>query len=349
MIAINYFNNFTYTRGGILRLCTCIAAFCTSITVSFASANETLRLAVQRTGTVAFEIELIKDKGLDKAKGLTLEISELASTEAGKIALRGGATDMIVTDIFWVARERALGTKLLFYPYSNAIGAIMVQAQSPFKELADLRGKKLGVAGGPLDKSWLLLQAFAKGLHIDLKKEADIVYGTPQLLAQELSQGRLDANLNFWNFCASLETQGMRRLISMIEVEKKLGVKAPFASIGYVFDESLVATKPVALQQFFVLTKEARELLKANSAEADAEWTKIGAKLGLKDKPQLALFRKTYVEGIPSRPLTEEAADARTVFEILSTSGGAELLGPATTFDPAIYYQDRLYTTGHGE
>ena len=45
---------------------------------------------------------------------LTIDVIELASTEAGKIALKGGAADVIVSDWLWVARERSLGDNLMF-------------------------------------------------------------------------------------------------------------------------------------------------------------------------------------------------------------------------------------------
>ena len=78
-----------------------------------------------------------------------IEVTELASPEAGKIALRAGNADIMVSDWLWVSRERELGAKLTFYPYSSALGAVMVQASSPIKSLADLKGRKLAVAGGP--------------------------------------------------------------------------------------------------------------------------------------------------------------------------------------------------------
>ena len=78
----------------------------------------------------------------------------------------------MVSDWLWVSRERELGAKLAFYPYSSALGAVMVPASSPIRTLADLKGSKLAVAGGPIDKSWLLLQAAVKQDGIDLKSEA---------------------------------------------------------------------------------------------------------------------------------------------------------------------------------
>ncbi len=101
---------------------------------------------------------IIKAHGLDKKANLEIETIELASTEAGKIAIKGGSADMMLSDWLWVARERSLGDNLVFYPSSSTLGAVMVPANSTISSVADLKGKKLAIAGGPLDKSWLLLQ-----------------------------------------------------------------------------------------------------------------------------------------------------------------------------------------------
>ena len=142
---------------------------------------ETIKVAVQKTGTFAWELAVIRAHGLDKQANLAIEVLELASPEAGKIALRSGTADIILSDWLWVSRERSLGAKLTFYPYSSALGAVMVPALSPIRSLADLKGRKLAVAGGPIDKSWLLLQARAKQDGIDLKSDSTIVYGAPKI------------------------------------------------------------------------------------------------------------------------------------------------------------------------
>src|SRR5437764_1192674 len=144
---------------------------------------QTIRVASQKTGTLAWELAVIRAHDLDKEADLSIEIVELASPEAGKIALRGGNANIIVSDWLWVSRERALGAKLKFYPYSSALGAIVVPASSSIRTLADLRGRKLAVAGGPIDKSWLLLQARLKQDEIDREVAGTIAYGGPQLRA----------------------------------------------------------------------------------------------------------------------------------------------------------------------
>ena len=124
-------------------------------------AADRLRIGVQSTGTFAWQLDVIGRHGLAEAANLDLIATEMASPDAGKLALNAGTVDIAVVDWLWVARERALGTKLQFYPYSTAVGAIMTKNDSPMRGLADLKGRTLSIAGGPLDKSWLMVQAAA--------------------------------------------------------------------------------------------------------------------------------------------------------------------------------------------
>ena len=108
-----------------------------------------------------------------------IDTLELASPEAGKVALRGGSADIVVSDWTWVSRERTLGARLTLYPYSTALGAIMLSPGSPIRNLTDLRGKSLAVAGGPIDKSWLFVRAALMQEGLNLQSDAKIAYGAP--------------------------------------------------------------------------------------------------------------------------------------------------------------------------
>jgi NitT/TauT family transport system substrate-binding protein len=130
----------------IVALCLTVLA-CAALAAPDATAADRIRVAVQ-SGTLAWELEIIKAYGLDKISNLRIETIELASTEAGKIALKGGAADLMPSDWLWVARERSLGDALVFYPSSSTLGAVMVPPHSPIKEVADLKGRKIAVAGG---------------------------------------------------------------------------------------------------------------------------------------------------------------------------------------------------------
>jgi NitT/TauT family transport system substrate-binding protein len=298
------------------------------------AAADTIRLAVQKTGTLAWELDVIRAHGLDQAHGVTIEVNELASPEAGKIALRGGSADLVVSDWLWVSRERSLGATLSFYPYSSALGAVMAANSAPISALSDLKGRSLGVAGGAIDKSWLLLQAAMKRRGLDLARAANIVYGTPALLAAKAIQGELDATLNYWNFCAALEAKGFRRVAGIDEVLPALGVTGRPALVGYVFDTRWAAAHAAALAAFVAAGREAQEIL----ARSDGEWQRIAGLVGAGDPATLKIYRDRYRDGIPRRPIADEAADARILYRVLAGVGGNALVGPAPDLDGDTFY-----------
>jgi len=300
-----------------------------------ALAADRIRIAAQKTGTLVWELEILHAHGLDREAGLTIETTELASTEAGKIALRGGSADLIVSDWLWVARERGLGDNLVFYPYSSGLGAVMVPANSPIRDITDLKSKKIGVAGGPLDKSWLLLRAAAQQSGLDLRTQAQIAYGAPPLLSQKALQGETDATLTFWNFCAELEAKDMRRAISIADIVKRFGATGPVAMVGYVFDGGWARGKAALLDRFFTATRKAKQIL----ADTPAEWRQLAPRLGASDADALEVYRKRYAEGIPRRPVADEVAYAQALYRVLAAVGGADLVGPARELDPGTFYK----------
>jgi NitT/TauT family transport system substrate-binding protein len=323
-----------YCRGFVRTAAAALFAS-VAIVASSAMAADHIRLVAQRTGSLAWELDVIKAHGLDRKANLNIETLELASTEAGKIALKGGAADIIVSDWTWVARERALGDGLVYYPYLSTLGAVMAPAQSPIRDIADLKGKKLAVAGGPIDKSWLLLRALGLRSGLDLKTQATVVYGAPPLLSQKALQGETDATLTFWNFCADLEAVGQKRAIPMDDVLRRLGASGPVALLGYVFDGAWAARNRSAVDRFLEASRQAKDIL----AGSDAEWQRLAPRIGVNDAGTLALYRQRYSEGIPRRPVMDEAADARALYQILADIGGADLVGPGRELDGGSFYR----------
>ena len=171
----------------------------------------TIRLGVMASGTLAWELAAIKNENLLQSTDFSLENINLANQQAGKVALQSGNVDMIISDWIWVSSMRAEGVEYSFYPYSNTSGGLLAPADSDIKTLKDLNAKKLGIAGGELDKNWLLLQALGLKQGIDLNHSVEKVYAAPPLLNQQLYEKRIDALLTYWQFAAKLEAQGYRQ------------------------------------------------------------------------------------------------------------------------------------------
>lgn len=320
--------------GRIRQVALCVAAMLCAL-VSAASAEEIVRVGVLKFGTVNWELDAMQRHGIDRKHGIAVEIVPFAGEQATTTALQGGSVDMIVSDWLFVSRQRAEGGSYVFAPYSSSVGAIMVPRDSPLHTLADLKGRTLGVAGGPLDKNFLLIQALARrDAGFDLAADARIVYGAPPLLAEKARQGELDAVLIFWNHAARLEAEGFRRLISGEDAAKAAGASGPIAAIGYVFDESWAAAHPQAAQGFVAASRETKQLLKTS----DAEWQALQPLVQAEDEKVLAVMRDRYREGIPSRPIADEVKDAALLWDVLETLAGEKLVGPGKSLDPGAYW-----------
>lgn len=311
------------------------AALCALLWNPAASAAETVRVGVLKFGTVNWELSTIRRHGLDERHGFKLEVLELASDQATKVALHAGEIDMIVSDWLWVSRQRSEGKGYTFVPFSSAVGSLMVPADSPIRSLADLKGRKIAVAGGPLDKSWLLLRGLVERRHgFDPAVEGEAVFGAPPLLTQKAEAGEVDAVLNYWHYSARLEAKGFRRIIGANEAAMALGAEGPISAIGYVFDEQWAAQHADAARGFVAASRDAKALLR----RSDAEWEVLRGMTGAEDDATLAALRDRFREGIPERPLSEEMADTAKVYDLLAALGGERLVGNASTMAPGTFW-----------
>jgi NitT/TauT family transport system substrate-binding protein len=304
------------------------------------AAAGTVKIGVLKFGTVNWELDVIKANGLDKAEGLDLQTVDLANTGATTVALQAGAVDVIVTDWLWVSRQRADGARFTFVPFSASVGALMLPPNSTVASLADLKGKKLGIAGGPVDKSWLVIRALAQQRHgIDLDSAVDKVFAAPPLLNEEILSGRLDAVINSWNFIAELEAKGYKKLIGIEDAQKELGIQTQVPLLGYVFDEGWAAAHKDDVLALVRASRKAKELL----AGSGAEWERLRPLMKAPDDATFAALRDGFRRGIPAHWGAAERADAVKLFGVMAKLGGADLIGKSAELQPGTFWSAVSY------
>ncbi|MDA7428029.1 ABC transporter substrate-binding protein [Primorskyibacter aestuariivivens] len=295
-----------------------------------------LRAAVLKFGTVNWELDVIKRRGLDAANGFTLDVQGVAGGSAAQVAFQGGETDVIVSDWLWVARQRAAGKDYVFIPYSKAVGGVMVPADSAAKTLADLDGGKIGIAGGPLDKSWLILQAYAAQEHgMDLKAQTEQVFGAPPLIFKTALGGELAGAINFWHFMAKMEAGGMRKLIDVAVAAEALGLDPETPLLGYVVKGEMLRDNPELVQGLAAASRGAKEIL----ATDDAEWEALRGRMKPKDEAEFQALVAGFRAGIPAAGPVDEAA-AGKMLKLMAELGGEELIGKATELPEGVFFQD---------
>ena len=296
------------------------------------AAGPPIRIGTLRFGSVAWELDVMRAHGLDTAAGVTVEPVEFAAAQATQVALQAGRVDMVVQDWLWVSRQRASGADWTLSPTFGALGAVMAAPDSPVRTVADLRGRRLGVAGSPLDKSWLLLRAYAqRTLGLDLDQVTTKSFGPPPLLAEQIGAGRLDAVLTYWPFAARAEAAGQRRVLAMEDAVEALGIPRGVPFVGWVFSDAFAARSRAAVQGFVAASDRARAILVASNVE----WERIAPLTGASGPDELVRLRDWYRRGAPERWNLEATA---RLYDVLAAVGGPALVGPAAHLVPGTLW-----------
>jgi NitT/TauT family transport system substrate-binding protein len=289
-----------------------------------AAALPEVRIGTLGFGTGNWDLDVVRRRGLDRAQGVQVSLVELAGKDGPVVALQAGAADVILGDWFWVSRQRQAGRDYVFASHSATLGSVMVRPDAGIGALADLKGKKFGVAGGPIDKSWLLLRCYCRRvIGHDLADLVEPSFGAPPLLSHLLQDGQLPAMLDYWPDAVRLRLNGVKTLVTMRDVVLGLGVPAVPPMLGWVFSAAWAARNPVAIAGFLTAVRASQLIL----AQEDAEWPKLQPLTGAEDDATLAGLRDAYRQGIvaPDDAAAKEAAE--TLFGLVAKEGDTELTG----------------------
>lgn len=295
----------------------------------------TIRIGVLQFGTVAWTLDTLKHQGFDKANGFTVEVVPMAAPNAAQIALQGGAVDMITTDWLWVNRNRADGRKVQFVANSTALGGVYVAPDSGIRTLADLKGREIGIAGTPVDKSWLFLQAYARTTaNLDLRREARPSFAAPPVLNEFLVRGKLPAVLNFWPYGARLKALGMTELLDMKTVLAGLGLERPAPMVGWVFSESWASSNADLLRRFLTAVDATNAVLR----DSDPAWVRLKPLMKAGNEAEFVALRDAHRAGIQPDELVLDLPVMQKLYALLAAEGGEELVGKSAQLDARSFH-----------
>lgn len=312
---------------GIFLLCLLVINAC---------ALEKIRIGVLAFGTVNWELNIMQLNEIAKKHGFELDIKKLSSKNAISIALNANAVDIIVSDFIWVSRQRARGLDFTFYPYSKAMGGLYVRPDLHINNLKQLEDKKLGISGGPVNKTWLITRAYMKYKYkMNLMTLVEPTFAAPPILNKKVLDGSLDGAINFWHYNAKLKAKGMKKLIGIDTMLKDLGINHDIPFIGWVFSEKFAFKNKTLINSFLQASYETKELLN-NSPK---EWDKIRKLMRAKDDKIFEALKQGYIDGIPKDFGENEEMAAKKVFAILVKEGGAKLVGKSKMLEEGTFWK----------
>ena len=286
-----------------------------------------LTLSVLQFGTAHWELEHIRRRHLDLEAGYQLQLNPVANLPASHLAVTGGSVDGAVADLIWAQSRYQSGTPYLYVPFSAQIGDLVVADDSPVQKVSDLKGLRIGVAGGPDSKGWILLQQVAARQGLDLARDAEIQYAAPPLLSQALKRGQLDAIVTYWHFAARLRGEGgWRSAFGMADLLTELGLDRNLPVLGYVFAQDWAGNNRDLVNHFAESLARAREQL----AGHPDDWADLRPLMHDPEDGVFAALRQGFVAGDPEPLTPARIADLKRL--LVLTGAPADRLMPDRLF-----------------
>ena len=275
-----------------------------------------ISISVLQFGTAHWELEHIHRQGLDIAAGFQLKIRPVANLSASRLAVSAGDVEGAVADLLWAQARYQDGNPYRYVPFSSQIGDI-VSADPGIETLEDLKGQRLGIAGGPDSKGWILLNEVASRQGIELASETEAVYAAPPLLSTSLERGQIDVLLTYWHFAARLKGTGeAQTVIAMADLLDALSLSRDLPVLGYVFQDDWAAHNPDLLKRFSLALDKAKYQLK----QSPQHWDALRLLMRADSDATFNNLRDGFVAGMPAPLDDRRIADLQQLLIMTGTN-----------------------------
>lgn len=286
-------------------------------------------------GTQRFPLYVMRTRGIADKYNLKVEETPVSGPQAQYTAMQTGDFQVSTTAWFPVVLMRAQGFKfIIVFPVSSYTDDIVVRADSPLKSMADLKGKRIGISGGPASSgTWIFRTEAVRFFEFDPMKEAKVQFGAPPLLIGLLENNELDAILiQNPQVVRLLETKKFRSLASFGDIwREKTGQDVMLVTI--VMNEDWAKANRDIAKRFVAAFKESAEYLKTHPEV----WSEIAEQIGIKTETGAKLLRERTAKSLltkwDKKLLDEQYRYGTEVMKIFGDSEGIPKQIPPDTFD----------------
>jgi NitT/TauT family transport system substrate-binding protein len=280
---------------------------------------------------------IVQTRGIAEKYQLQIEQVKAAGPQGLHTILQAGAVQAGFAGWVTIAVLRSQGHKLTnVYSLYGFTNDVMVPTDSPLKSFGDLKGKRVGVFGGPnAASSWLFRLLALKFFGFDPTKESKVHYGAPPLLLGMLEKGELDALMSLDpQIVQMLETGRFRSIGNLGEIWRSRTGQDPML-VAVTVDETWAKQNPAVVKRFVAAIKEAIEYLRAHREV----WPELAKSVGIKTEPGAALLHERTVRSFITRWdqtfIDEQYAYAAELVRVVGESAGIPKHLAEGTFDLA--------------
>ncbi len=269
------------------------AAIGTRMTAEATPAQQNVKIVVPRDSIFVLNYMGAKDAGVFSKHGIDLDIDArpfagflagLPSQQCMATTYSGiDAIEKINQGLDWVIIGGGL----------TVVQDVIVRKDSPFKTVADLRGKKFGTFSTGAGSFKATRAAIIDAYGLDIVKDTDIVQLAAPTLSKLLENGDVDAMINISSFTISAESEPdkFRSIFSPNDYWKqKTGYPIVWAA-PIVAWRSWVDQDPKRAKNFAEATEESFRWLRQPD-NLDAAVKKYGALAGVTKPAEIAEYKK---------------------------------------------------------
>jgi len=286
-------------------------------------------------GTQRFPLYVMRTRGIADKYNLKVEETPVSGPQAQFTAMQTGDFQIATTSWFPVVLMRAQGFRfIIVFPVSSYTDDIVVRADSPLKSMADLKGKRIGISGGPASSgTWIFRTEAVRFFEFDPMKEAKVQFGAAPLLIGLLENNELAAVLiQNPQVVRLLETKKFRSLTSFGDIwREKTGQDVMLVTI--VMNEDWAKANREIAKRFVAAFKESAEYLKAHPEV----WPEVAEQIGIKTATGAKLLQERTAKSLLTRwdkkLLDEQYRYGTEVMKIFGDSEAIPKQIPSDTFD----------------
>ncbi len=216
-------------------------------------------------GVQEFLVSQVMDRQqLFKKYNLEPQIQKLVSPTAVHPLIAEGKVNIGFGGFTTMAIARSQGRPVVVFGVMfSPNNFVLVLKDSPVKTVADLRGKKIGIFGGPGAATSSILFIIGKRWHaVDLTKDAQLVTAPSPALAGLLDKKEVDAALLGTNESLQLYLSGKYRILLDLSEEWQNRVGRAPAHISMDTTEAFARANPDIVRDFIRAYREAVRLVR---------------------------------------------------------------------------------------
>jgi NitT/TauT family transport system substrate-binding protein len=254
------------------------------------SAKRTFTLGIT-SGAQEFVDFVMEGHGLLDQVGLKPEKVKSLSPANLHIMVAERKVDIGFGGFTTMATARSEGKDIIvIYGVFSPVNMVFVRKDSPIKTLTDLKGKKLGVFGGPGSTTFAFLAVLAKNFYgIDLFHDAELVTAPAPALVELLGRGEVDAALVGTVESVQTFAQNRYRVLADLSAEYKAhqGGRAP-AHVVVATNEEFAKTHPDIVRDYLKAYKNGLQYVH----DHPEVWDEYASSIKMDNPSERALLRE---------------------------------------------------------